>query len=102
MFINLNSYNRYKPRKKSKKKPAEVYEKYKPGPFRDFSPTESFKRNTVEYPSVVSNSTAVCAKPERKEYTGTLIKGIATMHKSNAVPIINDEEAKDIARMRRG
>jgi len=39
---------------------------------------------------------------EKKEYTGTLIKGIATMHKSNAVPIINDEEAKDISRMRRG
>ena len=39
---------------------------------------------------------------ERMQYTGTLIKGIATMHKSNAVPIINDQEAKDIARMRRG
>ena len=26
-------------------------------------------------------------------YTGTLVKGIATMHKSNAVPVINKEEA---------
>jgi hypothetical protein len=34
-------------------------------------------------------------------YTGTLVKGIGTMHKSNAVPIINEEEMKDIARMRR-
>lgn len=42
------------------------------------------------------------AKPERKVYTGTLIKGIATMHKSNAVPIINDEQAVEISRMRRG
>ena len=40
----------------------------------------------------------------RKEntYTGTLIKGIATMHKSNAVPIMNEEQAIDVARMRRG
>ena len=40
----------------------------------------------------------------RKEntYTGTLIKGIATMHKSNAVPIINEEQAIEVARMRRG
>ena len=35
------------------------------------------------------------------QYTGTKIKGIGTMHKSNAVPIFSDEEAIDIARMRR-
>ncbi len=34
-------------------------------------------------------------------YTGTKIKGIGTMHKSNAVPIFSDEEAQDIAKMRR-
>lgn len=36
-----------------------------------------------------------------KVYTGTLVKGIGTMHKSNAVPIISQEEAIDIATMRR-
>ena len=36
------------------------------------------------------------------QYTGTKIKGIGTMHKSNAVPVFSDEEAHDIARMRRG
>jgi hypothetical protein len=36
-----------------------------------------------------------------KVYTGTKVKGIATMHKSNAVPIFSDEEAKDISKMRR-
>ena len=40
-------------------------------------------------------------KKESPKYTGTLIKGIATMHKSNAIPVINEEQAKDIARMRR-
>jgi hypothetical protein len=42
---------------------------------------------------------------EEKEslmYTGTLVKGIATMHKSNAVPVIDEEQMKDISRMRRG
>lgn len=40
----------------------------------------------------------------RKEntYTGTLIKGIATMHKSNAVPVIDQKQAIEIANMRRG
>ena len=40
--------------------------------------------------------------PVHKVYTGTKILGIGTMHKSNAVPIFSDEEAQDIARMRRG
>ena len=46
-----------------------------------------------------------CFFTEKKEilkYTGTLVKGIATMHKSNAVPVINEEQMKDISRMRRG
>jgi hypothetical protein len=43
----------------------------------------------------------VAAAPAAKVYTGTKIKGIGTMHKSNAVPIFSDEEAQDIARMRR-
>ena len=42
-----------------------------------------------------------CTKAPEKIYTGTKIKGIGTMHKSNAVPIFSDEEAIDIAKMRR-
>lgn len=42
-----------------------------------------------------------CSKREALKYTGTLVKGISTMHKSNAVPIINEQEAKDHASMRR-
>jgi len=37
-----------------------------------------------------------------KVYTGTKVKGIATMHKSNAVPVFSDEEAVEISKMRRG
>jgi hypothetical protein len=36
------------------------------------------------------------------KYTGNKILGIGTMHKSNAVPVFSDEEAHDIATMRRG
>ena len=42
-----------------------------------------------------------CTKQEPMKYTGTLVKGIATMHKSNAVPVISQQEAEDIAKMRR-
>ena len=34
-------------------------------------------------------------------YTGDVIQGVATMHKSNAVPIINQQQAEDCATMRR-
>ena len=36
-----------------------------------------------------------------KVYTGTEIVGLATMHKSNIVPIFNTEAAKEVAAMRR-
>ena len=42
-----------------------------------------------------------CSKNEPKKYTGTLVKGISTMHKSNAVPVIDEQEMKDHANMRR-
>ena len=35
------------------------------------------------------------------QYTGTKMLGIGTMHKSNAVPIFSDDEAKSISSMRR-
>ena len=44
-----------------------------------------------------------CTKSvEGNSYTGTKMLGIGTLHKSNAVPVFNDNEAKEMARMRRG
>ena len=36
-----------------------------------------------------------------KVYTGKVVKGIGTMHKSNSVPVINNDVAKDLSTMRR-
>jgi hypothetical protein len=72
----------------------------KPEPFQTLRPQQSYRRETPEIPSLglgVGNGLL----KERQVYTGTLIKGIATMHKSNAVPVIDDQQAKDIAQMRR-
>jgi hypothetical protein len=56
-----------------------------------------------ETPYIESRDTGwvACVKVKDKEYTGTKIKGIGTMHKSNAVPVFSDQEAKDISSMRR-
>jgi hypothetical protein len=63
--------------------------------------SKPFVRDTVYYPSHTTTGLSVCAKKQDKVYTGDNIVGIGTMHKSNAVPIFNDSEAKDIASMRR-
>jgi len=56
-----------------------------------------------ETPYIASRDTGwvACTTPANQEYTGTKVKGIGTMHKSNAVPIFSDEEAVDISKMRR-
>jgi hypothetical protein len=58
------------------------------------------RTTTHHIPSVNTGGNATLAAP--KVYTGTKVKGIATMHKSNAVPVFSDEEAVEISRMRRG
>jgi hypothetical protein len=70
-------------------------------PKGDYRPSQRYVRQTRHIPSREDQG-QVCARPERKVYTGTLVKGIATMHKSNAVPIIDQQQAEDIAKMRRG
>lgn len=58
------------------------------------------RTNTNHIPSRDTGGNATLAPA--KVYTGTKVKGIATMHKSNAVPVFSDEEAVEISRMRRG
>lgn len=57
-------------------------------------------RNTTAHIKSVDTGGNATMKPA-KVYTGTKVKGIATMHKSNAVPVFSDEQAVDISRMRR-
>jgi len=44
----------------------------------------------------------IAAKPADKVYTGSAMLGVATLHKSNAVPVFSAEDAVEISRMRRG
>lgn len=58
-------------------------------------------RNTTAHIPSRSTEGGGATLPPAKVYTGTMVKGIATMHKSNAVPVFSDEQAIDISRMRR-
>jgi hypothetical protein len=57
-----------------------------------------YKLNSVDSGGGLANWNR---KDKVTQYTGTAMKGIGTLHKSNAVPVFTDEEAKDQATMRR-
>jgi N-acetylglucosamine-6-phosphate deacetylase len=66
-----------------------------------YKTAEPYRRDTG--PKIESKITSwdPCTKPAEKVYTGTKIVGIATMHKSNAVPVFSNEDAIEISKMRR-
>lgn len=68
-----------------------------------FSYTLSYPpgREPARIPSL-DTGFGVAVRKEPMRYTGDKIKGIGIMHKSNLVPVFSDEEAADIAKMRRG
>ena len=72
--------------------------------FKENAPVKSYERHTESYPSLQTSDTipGACAKRETPKYTGDLIVGIGTMHKSNAVPIMRGtKQAEELAKMRR-
>ena len=81
--------------------------KYKPkekkGEFKELVPSPAFQRTQQQYPSA-GDGIGNCTKKESPTYSGERkLLGVATMHKSNMVPIWEESkhEAIEIARMRR-
>lgn len=60
-----------------------------------------FRRTTPVIPSLGTHQ-GDCSRKRQQTYTGTSMMGIATLHKSNAVPVFSAEDAVEISRMRRG
>jgi hypothetical protein len=104
----FNDYNKLMRRLGSKQMSLYEYKKYRAGRMRvpkngSKKPAmyaESLRRESPKIPSGDGIAYTPMSKAP-KEYSGTLIKGIGTMHKSNSVPVTNDEDALAIARMRR-
>ena len=71
--------------------------------FRPLKQTDTYVRETKYVPSKNSvDSFAPCTKKEPLQYSGERkLLGIATMHKSNLVPVFSDDDAKELAKMRR-
>ena len=70
--------------------------------FEAYVPENNYVRDTVDYPSAdASSDSNLTAKPERKEYSGDYLVGIATMHKSNLVPVGKGDDPTHYSTMRR-
>lgn len=106
MCMDWRAYNKDMRRMGLKEKTLDEYIAYRQGKLK-YTPkviknpmeATTLRRESPKYESGVG----IGVGGARKEmtYTGTLIKGIATMHKSNAVPIINEKQAVEISQMRR-
>ncbi len=65
-------------------------------PIPDYSADPNYPKCSDKIPVGTSK------KKEVQQYSGERkLLGIATMHKSNMVPVFDEEDAKDIAKMRR-
>lgn len=71
-----------------------------------YSPVEVTKPFVRETPFIPSRDSgvkgAVACNYKSNVYTGDKMLGIATMHKSNLVPVFAEEAAVEISQMRRG
>ena len=59
------------------------------------------RRLTNHIPSLDTGK-GIAVKKEVQQYTGDAMIGIGQLHKSNAIPIFQAEDAIDISKMRRG
>jgi len=63
---------------------------------------KAYVRETARHPSLDTGHVgAVNTGRKTMHYTGDKMLGIATMHKSNLVPIFTDKNAVEVAQMRR-
>lgn len=71
--------------------------------FKEYVPSRSYLRIPESIPSFndFTNNANATAKAETKEYSGDYVTGLATLHKSNIVPVGKDDNPVDYATMRR-
>lgn len=109
-MAEFNEYNALMRRLGSKTKTLAQYEAYRSGKLRRSrgkvlpkSPMEAttLRRETPKIPSGDTYESFSGGNRKEMKYTGDKLMGIATMHKSNMVPVFKQEDAEEIARMRR-
>jgi hypothetical protein len=100
-FLNIGTGSSFKPKRKSKKVTVVAAKpKYKPE-FKDlvFKMPAAYRTNDI--PSLSDPQQGVATRQDEKRYTGNKLIGIGVLHKSCLQPIFSEEQAVEIATMRR-
>lgn len=89
-------------RKKQRKVKGETYQKYKAPEFQPLErPLYTHRSSADQYPSADMGRSQT-PRVDPRAYSGERkLLGVAAMHKSNLVPVFDENDAKEIARMRR-
>lgn len=102
----LRDYNRHARTFGYPEKTLEQFKVYKSGKTKiTKKATRQSERTFIRKSPVVQSGAPISYYPTRvKEntYTGDRLIGIATLHKSNMVPVFHKQDAEDISKMRRG
>ena len=105
MSTNTLNYDMSGRKRKTRKAKGEVYGKYKKPAFTPMSAAKQpsyadiRRAEAKQYPSRDDFTIRGGTKTESQKYTGDYVIGIATMHKSNAVPVTNPKHATEISAM---
>jgi hypothetical protein len=115
MGLPKETFEQYMDFVHGKSKKASGQKAYEPKSSKAVTTTYTSRKQSIQSEGVVDNNapsnevskssriwvTGACTSKPSPVYTGTKVVGIATMHKSNAVPIFSDTEAKEVSSMRR-
>lgn len=101
-ILNLTSSIRYT--SSGRKRNTSAFKKARKKPEKYAEYTELLYRQEQQYKSLMKEANGAKSgnptpRKEPLQYTGDLLVGIATMHKSNAVPVSSRQQAIDITNM---
>ena len=68
---------------------------------KPYVPPQPYRRDTGPRHESKPDTVGVAVRAPDKVYTGDAMIGIGQLHKSNGIPIFKQEDAKDLAKMRR-
>ncbi len=107
LTLEFKNYNKHARTFGFREKTFEEFKALKTGKYK---PTIKNGKSSLEATTLIRKSPKIPSGDmasyhpmsiDEKFYTGKRLIGIATMHKSNSVPVFSQEEAIDISKMRR-
>ena len=102
----FSEHNKFMRKNGLKEKSLEEYIAYRQGKYKPTlrgvgMPNYNISDHRTKYPSYGDQAGSIPAKPEMAYSGERKLLGIGTMHKSNMVPIFEQSDAEEIAKMRR-